>query len=605
MNKIILLAIVLAITGCGGGSTSPPVMAIVNNLPSGDATITGNPIEGETLTASNSLQDADGLGDISYQWYADASLIADATFATLILTPAHVGAAITVKAFYTDNLGFEDEKTSVATELVTVSLANRTQAIAANDAIMALLLKDGSVKTWGDNTFGIMGHIPGTNGDTEITDYAYNPNAATIANLTDVKSIAVGYHFILALKTDGTVWAWGRNENGELGHEPGTSSDGTISDGNPGDYDGDGFKYYNPIPSQVSGLTNVTAISANNASAAFALKDDGTVWAWGNNYAGQLGDNGESGDQSFTPVQVKDSAGTGTLSDIIAVYASYYGTFASEFDGTLWAWGVNTGGKLGLGDNTNKLIPVQHSLTNVVDIALSGQLSAALKTDGTVFYWGDGVSTPIDRGLVGVAEIAAAGDGVIALLANGTAMAWGKNTSGKLGDGTIVDIANPTAIFAGDTLVDVAMGELFSAALLDDGSVKTWGGNGYGQLGHAPNSNGDVQPVTDGYIYNLAGVTITDAVANTLVAPAAFMATFSSNVIVSWTAVAGADSYNVYWATTPDVNTLTGTKIESVTSGSALQSLAAGQRYHLMVTAVDASGNESIGSLEAAVIAPL
>ncbi len=587
-------------------SAATAVVTFSNSLPTGNLTITGDLIEGKVLTASNDLQDANGLGEFSYQWHANGNAIADATSDTFYVTSAQVGTAITVKVIYTDGNGFEEEISSAASALVSGLTNNRTQAIAANGAIMALLQKDGSVMTWGDNTYGTMGHTAGTSSDTTVIgfpSYIYNPNAATISDLTGVTSIAVGYRFILALKNDGTVWAWGRNENGELGHEPGTNNDSSISDdyGNLfSDFDGDGDEYYNTTPMQVPGLSGVVAIDANYASAV-ALKSDGTVWAWGDNSFGQLGDgNGAFGIQSYIPVQVNDNAGTGNLTDIVAIHASDFGMFASESDGTLWAWGGNSNGQLGLGDNNDKLTPTQHTLTNVIDIAMSGQLNVALKIDGTVSYWGDTQTTPTDSGLVGVAEITSAGNSAIALLTNGTAMAWGMNVTGQLGDGTTATIATPTAIFAADTFVDVTMGEFFSAALLDDGSVKTWGNNGYGQLGHAPNSNGDVQPVVDGDIYNLASVTISYAAANNIYAPSEFTANFSGVRGGDWASVDGAVSYNLYWSRTPGVSVLNGNKIENVNSGWVIEGLEETGRYYIMVTAVDAAGNESVSSLEVA-----
>ena len=131
--------------------------------------------------------------------------------------------------------------------------------------------------------------------------------------LTDVTAISAGVFNTVALKNDGTVWAWGLNSSGQLG-------DGTTTDS------------YTPV--QVSGLTGVRAISAGFVSHAVALKNDGTVWAWGSNGYGQLGD-GTTTD-SYTPVQVSD------LTGITAISAGESHTVALKNDGTVWAWGCNS-----------------------------------------------------------------------------------------------------------------------------------------------------------------------------------------------------------------------------------------------------------------------
>ena len=160
----------------------------------------------------------------------------------------------------------------------------------------------------------------------------------------------------VALKADGTVWAWGYNGYGQLG-------DGTI------------IERYTPV--QVIGLSNVISITAGSHHTV-ALKSDGTVWAWGYNGYGQLGDGTTI--ERHTPVQVVD------LSNVISITAINYDTFALKSDGTVWAWGDNGYGQLGDGTNTRRYTPVQViSLTNVISIMPAG----ALKSDGTVWTWGN------------------------------------------------------------------------------------------------------------------------------------------------------------------------------------------------------------------------
>src|SRR5205085_5487960 len=146
--------------------------------------------------------------------------------------------------------------------------------------------------------------------------------------LTNVTALAAGASHSLALKTDGTVAAWGLNDAGQLG----ASTGGTCS-GSP----------CSTTPVAVGGLTNVMALAAG-ASHSLALKTDGTVWAWGSNSTGQLGNGctiGGTCANSATPLQVVGPAGTGTLSEVLAIAAGGAHSLALRADGTVYVWGNN------------------------------------------------------------------------------------------------------------------------------------------------------------------------------------------------------------------------------------------------------------------------
>lgn len=173
--------------------------------------------------------------------------------------------------------------------------------------------------------------------------------------------IAAGSYDSLAIKSDGTVRAWGWNSTGQLG-------DGSTTDSN--------------VPVQVSGLTGVVAVEAGWGHS-LAMKSDGTVWAWGLNSYAQLGNGGST--DSNVPVQVSG------LTGVVAVAGGSGHSLAMKSDGTAWAWGVNVEGALGNGSNTSSKVPVQVSgLTGVVAIAAGGAAlhSLAMKSDGTVWAWG-------------------------------------------------------------------------------------------------------------------------------------------------------------------------------------------------------------------------
>jgi hypothetical protein len=157
------------------------------------------------------------------------------------------------------------------------------------------------------------------------------------------------------LKNDGTVWAWGRNDYGQLGNGTNTNSN---------------------LPVPVSGLSGVTDI-AGGFYHSLALKNDWTVWAWGYNNDGELGNGTNT--NSNVPVQVVTSLGGPALSGITDIAGGGLHSLALKSDGTVWAWGRNSEGELGKGTNTNSKVPVQVSgLTGVTAIAGGGYHSLAI-----------------------------------------------------------------------------------------------------------------------------------------------------------------------------------------------------------------------------------
>jgi len=308
-------------------------------------------------------------------------------------------------------------------------------AVSANDCYSLALKADGTVWAWGKNSCGQLG-----NG----TDYTDDPVPQRVYGLEEIVAISAGSSHALALKADGTVWAWGDNNKTKLGigseelkiHTPQQVKD---PDGN-------------------SYLSGIVAISAG-FDHSLALKDDGTVWAWGDNSWGQLGQGTSSGFEPY-PIQVKDSSGAGYLSEVVAIAAGPFHNLALKSDGTVWAWGENGYGQLGDGTTSEKDLPVQVRgedgtgyLSNIIQIAAGGEEashSLALRNDGKVWAWGNGIYgqlgnggtssyTPVQvSGLGTVVVIAAGGQcGTSLFLENdGTIKACGFNSFGELGDGT-------------------------------------------------------------------------------------------------------------------------------------------------------------------------
>ena len=335
------------------------------------------------------------------------------------------------------------------------SLASATPQVSAGSNHRLALKSDGTVWAWGGNTYGQLGD--GTTSD--------RTTPTQVSGLRDIIAISCGEHYSLALKSDGTVWAWGFNEYGQLG-------DGTTTN--------------RKTPIQVSGISSITAI-AGITHHSLALKSDGTVWAWGYNYYGQLGD-GTYTDRT-SPVQVSE------LIDIIAVAGCAQSSLALKPDGTIWAWG----------DNVKSGTPVQaNGLSSITAIAGGQWFNLALRSDSTVWAWGangygqlgDGTTTDRETpvqviDLSGVTTIACGFDFSLALKSDGTAWAWGWNYYGQLGDGTGTDRNTPVQVSGLSDIIDISGGHDHSIALKSDGTVWAWGN---GPLGDGT-TNGSRTPV--------------------------------------------------------------------------------------------------------------
>ncbi|MCR8630375.1 InlB B-repeat-containing protein [Paenibacillus sp. N5-1-1-5] len=283
-----------------------------------------------------------------------------------------------------------------------------------------------------------------------------------------VPQIAAGYYHSVGLVSDGTVWSWGRGNNGQLGN---------------------GESVSRAVPRKATGLSSVKSITGGVRSS-FATLKDGTVMGWGANGNGQLGD-GTTTDR-LSPVQVS------ALSNIKAISGgTSYHTLALDGNGNVWAWGRNDNGDLGDGTTIQRNTPVQvNTLSNVKAIAAGGYFSLALKEDGTVWSWGWngagqlGNGTTNQRilpeqvpGLSHITAIAAGGNHSLALDANGRIWAWGENRYGALGDGTTTNRTAPVLVSGLTNATTIAGGNYHSLALDADGQVYAWGYNSYGQLG--------------------------------------------------------------------------------------------------------------------------
>lgn len=332
-------------------------------------------------------------------------------------------------------------------------------SIAGSQAASLSRKADGTVWTSGDNS-----------GDGTTNNHS---TPVRVAGLTGVAAVGAGVgdgdaDVSLVVKLDGTVWAWGANDHGQLG---------------------DGTTVNRTSPVQASGLTGITAVAGGYTSYTLALKSDGTVWSWGWNIYSQLGN-------VFGPDQLTPAPVVG-LSGITAVAAGPIHGLALQSNGTLWAWGYNGTGELGIGVVGGGDIAPTPVLTGVIAMSAGAGFTVALKANGTVWAWGENFHGELGNGsfgppnptptqvpgLAGITALAAGRDEyVLALAANGTVWSWGHNEWGQLGDGTTDDRATPVQVSGLSGVTALAAGRFHSLARTN-GAVFAWGANYVGQLG--------------------------------------------------------------------------------------------------------------------------
>jgi alpha-tubulin suppressor-like RCC1 family protein len=251
--------------------------------------------------------------------------------------------------------------------------------------------------------------------------------------------VSAGEYFTLALKSDGTVWAWGSGTSGQLGNG-GTSNS------------------YTPVEVQASSGVNFTGVVAVAAAGytAYAIKSDGSLWAWGRNGDGEIGDNTYT--QRNYPVEVLTSG-------VAQVVGAYYNVAALKTDGTVWCWGQNTCGQNGHGTTSyNDKVPTQVTgLTGITQVGTSpgAYEVAALKNDGTVWAWGlnsygglgNGTTTQEDSAVEVQASSGVNFTGAVAITtgayhlvietSNSTIWSSGLNSSGQLGNNSTTNSSYP------------------------------------------------------------------------------------------------------------------------------------------------------------------
>jgi alpha-tubulin suppressor-like RCC1 family protein len=288
---------------------------------------------------------------------------------------------------------------------------------------------DGTLWSWG----------AGGNGQLGLNDTANRSSPVQVGALTAWYQVAGGQFHSIATKSDGTLWSFGGNNQGQLG-------DGTV--------------VARSSPVQVGTLTNWNNIAAGQTFGV-AVKKDGTMWSWGKNNYGQLGigiaDAYSDSAYRSSPVQI------GALTDWANVAAGNQHCVAVKTNGTLWSWGFNSSGQLGQGNTDRRSSPVQiGSLTDWRSVTAGGNFSIAVKMNGTLWSWGQNQygqlgqnntsyyrSSPVQIGALTTWASSEAGNGhAAAVKADGTMWVWGRNNSGQLGLSDTANRSSPVQVGA-------------------------------------------------------------------------------------------------------------------------------------------------------------
>jgi len=402
---------------------------------------------------------------------------------------------------------------------------------------------DGTLWAWGSNETGRTG-IGSTSGNT--------PTPVHVGNATQQEWIwayvSAGTSHSMGIREDGTLWAWGSNMFGQLGDGSTTTHAVPVPVGSPAQIEDTNWRW---------------AHVAAGSNHAIGIRTDGTLWAWGDQSNGRLGNGLTAGGTVTVPIQIQEGTRW--------IYATASGvgidvgvhTVGIREDGTLWAWGGNNFGQLGIGTATVQATPIRVGTTQEhfdlrwVSVSASGNRTMGIQDDGTLWGWGnnpngsatgDGTTTARNTPTrVGTAtqrdwlwaSVSAGNQHTVGIREDGTLWAWGNNSSGRLGDGTTT--ARNTPVQVGNAEWEsVRAGNLHTAGIRTDGTFWAWGSNANGRTGLGLTAGNTTSPARIDWtpITGTATLTGTPAVGQTLTADTAGInpntGTQGTTLVIQW-----------------------------------------------------------------------
>lgn len=397
---------------------------------------------------------------------------------------------------------------------VQIGTEHNWTAVSAGRSHSLALKADGSLWAWGDNEFGQCGFF----------SPSYSTVPLRVGTDNSWVKISAGYTYSLGLKANGSLWSWGQNSSFALGNGISSNKSNPVQIGigsiwkcmSAGKNHGAAIKSNGtlwlwgtnlngelasptyiemPVPTQFGTENNWVNVSLGTGHT-MAEKADGTIWTWGRGDYGQTG-NGSISNQT-NPLLIST-----TKSSWLTTTLGLNHTLGIKTDGSLWAWGRNSYGQLGIANLIDKNQPVKvDSGNNWVNVAAGGNHSLAIKASGTLWAWGQnsygelGVGNnatsniPIQIGTDDKWASIACGDyHNIAIKADGTLWAWGYNSSGQLGDSSVIAKNVPIQVGTDSNWVSVSVGLLHTIGLKANGTIFIWGNNSFSQLGNGSSNN--------------------------------------------------------------------------------------------------------------------
>jgi len=354
-----------------------------------------------------------------------------------------------------------------------LAFGGQSSTVSAGSGHTMAIDTGGILWAWGDNSQGQLG------------DGTLISRRSPVQIMDNVSMVSAGDRYNFAIRTDGTLWAWGQNDRGQLGDGTAINRRTPVKIMEDVIYASAGWKRTDGgLADGVDDFIDVNNVPETGLlwQHSLAVTSDGTLWAWGDNNAGQLGD--ETLVNRHSPVRV--------MEDVVSVSAGNMFTMAVRSDGSLWAWGQNDRGQFGIGTIVGSRIPIK-IMEDVSEVYAGDSYAMIIRTDGSLWAMGQN-----DRGQFGngnrvssrvplrlkenVISLAASGNHTMALMSDGSLWAWGQNDRGQFGNNTTINSNIPVRIT--DGVVAVSAGDKFTVAIREDGTLWTWGLNNRGQLGN-------------------------------------------------------------------------------------------------------------------------